>query len=51
MVGTICFFESGLDLLSFVDYYTNIDKGKSLSGVMCVSICGLKPRAIRTHAA
>lgn len=48
-VKSICFFESGIDLLSFIDYYTNIDKGKPLKDVMCVSMCGPKPQVVHTY--
>lgn len=39
-VRSICYFTTTIDLLAFVDYYTNIDKAKPLKDVMLVALHG-----------
>lgn len=49
-ISSLCLFESAVDLLSMVDYYTNIDKGKPLTNVLCVSMSGLKPSVMQHYS-
>lgn len=50
-IRSICLFESAIDLLSFVDYYTHIDRNKPLTDVLLVSTAGVGKTAAYKHYA